>query len=138
MTQPIANRLVLPCGFNLLNRFGKSAMTECLAHPASCDPNEKHIELYKRWTAGNPGILISGNIMIDRNYREAPRNICLDEKSSIEAFKKLTNTTKSSSLDDKVAFIAQLSHPGRQATIASTFKSVGPSSIKLELPVSFF
>ena len=76
--------------------------------------------------------------MIDRNYREAPRNICLDEKSSIEAFKKLTNTTKSSSLDDKVAFIAQLSHPGRQATIASTFKSVGPSSIKLELPVSFF
>jgi len=59
----LKEELILPCGAKLQNRIAKSAMSEnmSLRHHG---PTEKLIEVYKRWTSGNPGLLITGNIMV--------------------------------------------------------------------------
>jgi 2,4-dienoyl-CoA reductase-like NADH-dependent reductase (Old Yellow Enzyme family) len=56
-------------------------MTECLADPETNAPNSKHIQLYSTWGKIGAGILITGNIMVDRNYLEAPANIAIEDST---------------------------------------------------------
>jgi 2,4-dienoyl-CoA reductase-like NADH-dependent reductase (Old Yellow Enzyme family) len=65
--------LTLPCGATLPNRIGKSAMTEGLCD-ASGRPNQRHERLYRRWSAGGAGLLITGNVMVDWRYLEPATN----------------------------------------------------------------
>ena len=67
---PIAAPLPLRnggCTAVLSNRIVKGAMTECLADPATHDPNLQHVALYRRWAqetrAGGP---ITGNVQVGR------------------------------------------------------------------------
>jgi 2,4-dienoyl-CoA reductase-like NADH-dependent reductase (Old Yellow Enzyme family) len=60
------------------NRTCKSAMTECLTDAANALPNALHCNLYRTWSLGGIGILVTGNVMVDSRYREAPRNVVLD------------------------------------------------------------
>lgn len=57
--------LTLPNGFVIPNRLAKVATSETLASYSN-NPNEKHVRLYQRWAASGTGMIISGNIMIDR------------------------------------------------------------------------
>ena len=61
----ILNSLTLPCGAVIENRLAKAAMTERLAH-ADHNPNELHYHLYETWAKSAPGLIITGNIMVDR------------------------------------------------------------------------
>ena len=64
LKQPLA----LPCGAVLPNRLAKAAMTERLAD--TCNrPTARHERLYRLWSEGCPGMLLTGNVQIDR-YRE--------------------------------------------------------------------
>lgn len=136
MASLLGDSLKLPCGVELINRIGKSATTECLAHASTGNPNESLCTLYERWSAGKPGLLITGNVMVDRRYREAPRNLCLDHQSCLNSYKTLVQSVRNAC--NGVAFVAQLSHPGRQTTIATSFHCVAPSPVRVSIPVSFF
>ncbi|MBW2191514.1 MAG: NADH:flavin oxidoreductase, partial [Deltaproteobacteria bacterium] len=68
---PLAQPLVLPCGASLPNRFCKSAMTEGLAD-ADDRATERHETLYRRWSEGGAGLLLTGNVQVDRRYLERP------------------------------------------------------------------
>ena len=77
----LSDKLELPAasGKYLPNRLVKASTTESLADPNTSLPNRNHNRLYKQWANGGCGMIITGNVMIDRKCREAPRNVVLDE-----------------------------------------------------------
>ena len=126
--------LVLPCGQSLANRFAKAAMTECLASPSVSAPTKAHIELYRRWSQGGAGLLITGNVMVDRRYREAPRNVVVEDERDLPMLQHWVQAVKG----EKAAgpgksslLVAQVSHPGRQCPISVTFSPVAPSAVQV-------
>ena len=117
----------LPCGVKLNNRIAKAAMTERLAKSDHL-PNEAHFRLYDHWASSGSGLLISGNIMVQSKYFESGGNIVLEAHTELDAFHKWTKTVTNKG----VQFWAQISHPGRQATIFNTWKPVSASNVKLK------
>jgi len=92
------------------------------------NPNQELCNLYKVWAAGGAGMLITGHMMIDRKNKSSHKDLVLDEKSNVEKFEKFAKACT----ENNMITIVQLNHPGRQATESS--KTVGPSSVRLELP----
>lgn len=117
----------LPCGLQLKNRIAKAAMTERLAN-AKNGANSMHAALYGHWAAQGAGLLITGNIMVDRRYKESAGNIVLEDESELQALKGLT----SAATQDGTQIWAQISHAGRQSSIFSTFKPIAPSAVHLK------
>ncbi len=127
MEHAVKKELELPCGVTIKNRIAKAAMTERLADEKN-HATEKLISLYQHWSDFGAGLLISGNIMIDRRYKESAGNIVLEDETGLESLKKMVQAGKG----NNTHFWAQISHPGRQATIFSTFSPIAPSAIKLK------
>ena len=117
----------LPCGETLPNRMAKAALTERLTDPSFL-PNEKHCQLYKTWASGGAGMLLSGNILIDKRYLESSGNVVVEGSAPEAPFKKWTTMVT----DTNTHFWAQLNHAGRQANIFSTLKPVSASDVKLK------
>ena len=53
----INEKLILPCGAEIKNRFLKSAMTEGLAK-SDATANKRHNNLYERWAKGGKEFLL--------------------------------------------------------------------------------
>ena len=75
MDQPLALR----CGRTLNNRLCKVATSEHLGDARSNDATPQLMALYGRWAAGGWGLVITGNVMVDRRALEAPRNVVFDD-----------------------------------------------------------
>lgn len=118
---------MLPCGVVIKNRIAKAAMTERLAtrkqHAGKALEN-----LYTHWSASGAGLLITGNIMVDKRYKEAAANIVLEDESGLAPLRKMVSAGK----QHGTHLWPQISHPGRQSTIFSTFKPIAPSAIQLK------
>jgi 2,4-dienoyl-CoA reductase-like NADH-dependent reductase (Old Yellow Enzyme family) len=128
--------LTLPCGTVLPNRLAKAAMTEGLAG-AGGHAGERIIRLYRRWAEGGIGLQITGNIMVDRRYRERPANIVIDGEQDAGAMQGLSNWAEAAqSGGGKV--IGQISHAGRQSPKAIAQEPVGPSAVAVKLPGGLF
>ena len=128
--------LALPCGATLPNRLAKAAMTEGLANPGG-RVSDRIIRLYQRWADGGIGLQITGNIMVDRRYRERPANIVVDGEQDEQALKGLTDWAEAAkSGGGKV--IGQISHAGRQSPKAIAPEPVGPSAVAVKLPGGLF
>lgn len=68
--RPLAEKFTLPNGTVLPNRIAKAAMSEQLARRNGAT-SQKMIDLYSAWGRGGAGLLITGNVMIDRLTRVA-------------------------------------------------------------------
>lgn len=128
MPNTLARELPLPCGAVVPNRLLKSAMTEGLAGPDG-QANARHQALYKAWSLGGAGILVTGNVMVDRNYLERPGNVVIDGDEDLGALRAWAKagTTKGNHL------WMQISHPGRQCTRIVSGKPIAPSAVQLKL-----
>ena len=113
--------LTLPSGLVLPNRIVKAAMTENLAD-ADNQPTEAHERLYRRWAAGGSGLLVTGNLMVDRRYLERSRNIVADRHLDVARLARVREAAGG------VAMIAQVSHPGRQTNRFVARTPVAPSA----------
>lgn len=122
----IEKEITLPCGATLRNRLAKSAMSENLALDGK--PHEKLWHLYETWGSGSLGLIITGNIMVDRNELGEPNNVILDSDDNLDHFREWTTRAKRQG----AAIWAQLNHPGRQAPAAISRTTVAPSAIKLK------
>ena len=124
---PLSEPLLLPCGAVLPNRIAKGAMTEGLADPDD-NATERHVELYGRWSDGGAGMLLTGNVMVDRRFLERPGNVVLEDHSGEGALRAwaAAGTRNGNHL------WMQISHPGRQCTRMSSSHPVAPSAVKLE------
>ena len=126
MTDPLTQPLALPCGVLLKNRLAKGAMTEGLAN-ADDNATERHASLYGRWSDGGAGMLLTGNVMVDRRYLERPGNVVIEGHGGEDALRRWAAAgTRSGN-----HLWMQISHPGRQCTRMSSSHPVSPSSEKL-------
>ncbi|WP_293625520.1 NADH:flavin oxidoreductase/NADH oxidase family protein [Salinisphaera sp.] len=120
--------LVLPCGQSLPNCIAKAAMTEGLAD-ARMNPTSELATLYRRWSHGGAGLLITGNVQIDRWDLERPGNVVIDGDADREALARWAAAAR----EGGSRVWMQLSHAGRQAPLYCTPRPVAPSPVGLKL-----
>lgn len=125
---PLRQPLTLPCGQVLGNRIAKAAMTEGLAD-ARMNATPALETLYRRWSRGGAGLLITGNVQVDRWDLERPGNVVIDGDADREALARWAGAAR----DQGNAVWMQLSHAGRQAPLYCSPRPVAPSSVRLRL-----
>lgn len=124
--------LELPCGLVLPNRLMKAAMSEALATPEHA-PDHRLERLYRTWSAGGYGLLVTGNVMVDRSQLGEPGNVVIEDEGDLDA---LTRWSKSAH-DGGTPIFVQLNHPGRQSNpLAFGHTPVAPSAVPMSLPGS--
>jgi 2,4-dienoyl-CoA reductase-like NADH-dependent reductase (Old Yellow Enzyme family) len=64
----------LPNGTVIPNRIAKAAMEENLANEDHV-PGKALIRLYRRWADGGAGLIITGNVMVDRHALTGPAGV---------------------------------------------------------------
>ncbi|MDO7636609.1 MAG: NADH:flavin oxidoreductase/NADH oxidase family protein, partial [Porticoccaceae bacterium] len=128
----LANTLTLPCGAVIPNRIAKAAMTEGLATPAGL-PTPELERLYGLWSDGGAGMLLSGNIQVDRDHLERPGNVIIDSPPSPEMQSALARWAAAATRNGN-HFWAQISHAGRQTQKNINPHPKAPSAVKLGLP----
>ncbi len=132
MAEGINAGLTLPSGLVLSNRLVKAAMTEGLAD-ARNEVTPRLETLYRRWAAAGPGLMLTGNVQIDRAHLEQAGNVVIDRDTkgaALDALKRFAAAAKSSG----GAVVMQLSHAGRQTPKLINPRPAAPSAIALGLP----
>lgn len=128
----LSKPLTLPCGATLPNRIGKGAMTEGMATPDG-RPTPELDRLYGLWSDGGAGILLSGNIVIDRDHLERPGNVVIDRAPDADMAERLARWARAATRGGN-HFWAQLSHAGRQTPAVVNRHPKSPSDVRLGLP----
>ncbi|MDH3768720.1 MAG: NADH:flavin oxidoreductase/NADH oxidase family protein [Gammaproteobacteria bacterium] len=91
------------------------------------------IALYRRWSAGGAGLLVTGNIMIDARYLERPGNIVIDNNGGESALRALADAGTHAGNH----LWMQISHPGRQCSRIVNNRPVAPSPVQLKILGNF-
>lgn len=128
MSTQLSRSLQLPCGVLISNRICKSATTEGLADMLD-KPTERLNNLYEIWAKSGAGLIISGNIVVDRRYLERVGNVVVEDCSSLLELKELS----AAGTRNGTQFWAQINHPGRQCTRFVVNKPIGPSATQLKI-----
>ncbi|EKF75561.1 NADH:flavin oxidoreductase [Alcanivorax hongdengensis A-11-3] len=123
--QTLGQSLALPCGATLGNRFAKSAMSEALG-TIDNHATEELVRLYQRWAEGGTGLLITGNIMVDRHHTGEPNNVVLEDETDMALLQRWAEAGKSQSGHIWV----QLNHPGKQIPrMLASGDTLAPSAV---------
>ncbi len=135
-TVTLASPMSLPCGATLKNRLVKAAMTEGVADTHN-RATSRHATLYGRWSAGGAGMLLTGNVQVDRRYLERPGNVVIEGPQSPEALAALRAYAAAGTANDTHLWM-QISHAGRQTPASVNPDPVGPSDVALAMPGAQF
>lgn len=128
MTALLSQPFKLPCGVTLPNRLCKAAMTEGLADPL-LRATPRHARLYRQWSEGGAGLLLTGNVMIDRRVLERPGNVAIDGNGGLD---ELRAWAKAGTVAGNQLWM-QISHAGRQSPRYVVSHPMGPSDVQLDL-----
>jgi 2,4-dienoyl-CoA reductase-like NADH-dependent reductase (Old Yellow Enzyme family) len=128
----LENSLTLPCGAEIPNRLAKAAMTEGLAS-ADGLPTAELERLYGEWSDGGAGLLLSGNIQVDRQHLERPGNVIVDQPADAKMQAALARWAAAATRNGN-QFWGQISHAGRQTQKIINPQPKAPSAVKLGLP----
>jgi 2,4-dienoyl-CoA reductase-like NADH-dependent reductase (Old Yellow Enzyme family) len=85
--------------------------------------------LYRRWAGSGAGLLLSGNIQVDRQHLERPNNIVIDDESGRVQLSRLAEAGRSRGAH----FWAQLSHTGRQVNSEINTAPLSPSDVDVDV-----
>jgi 2,4-dienoyl-CoA reductase-like NADH-dependent reductase (Old Yellow Enzyme family) len=107
-------------------------MTEGLATAAGI-PTAELARLYRLWSDGGAGMLLSGNIIIDKDHLERPGNVVIDRPPSPQMHDALVRWATAATHNGN-QFWAQISHAGRQTQKMVNKNPKAPSAVKLGLP----
>jgi len=120
----LSSSLTIPNGAVIRNRFGKSAMSEALG-TVDNRMTDALPRLYARWAAGGTGLLITGNVMIDRRHLGEPNNYALEDDRDMAL---LSAWAKAGTANGTQLWM-QINHPGRQVIRFIDPDPVGPSAV---------
>ncbi len=120
LSQPLS----LPNGSVIRNRLAKAAMSETLATYDN-RPTPGLIALYRRWARSGIGLIITGNIMIDRRALGEPGNVAIEDESDLPNLQEWARAATSQG----AAIWAQLNHPGKQSPKGLNAENIAPSAI---------
>jgi 2,4-dienoyl-CoA reductase-like NADH-dependent reductase (Old Yellow Enzyme family) len=121
--------LRLPNGVLIANRIAKAAMEENLADEDHA-PGERLIRLYQRWADGGAGLIITGNVMVDRHALTGPAGVVLENELYLQRFSQWANACRSRGAQAWM----QINHPGRQVLAALGQPARGPSAVAVDIP----
>lgn len=123
----LAQPLTLANGVVIKNRIAKSAMSEALGTTDN-RVTGKLPTLYSAWAAGGVGLVITGNVMIDRRALGEPNNVALEDERDLPL---LEQWAKQGTANGTQLWM-QLNHPGKQSPkLVSKHQPVAPSAIPL-------
>lgn len=120
--------LKLPNGQTVGNRIAKAAMEENLADRDQA-PSRELFRLYQAWADGSAGLLLTGNVMIDRRAMTGPGGVVLEDERHLERFRQWAEIARSGGAQVWV----QLNHPGRQTFANMGQQALAPSAVALEM-----
>jgi len=131
--QILSQPFTLPNGAVVKNRLAKSAMSEALG------TTDNHVTdglatLYRRWADGGIGLLITGNVMIDRRALGEPNNVALEDESDLELLKQWADA----GTRNGTQLWMQINHPGKQVPKGLNAESVAPSAIPFGKEIAAF
>ncbi|WP_411890267.1 NADH:flavin oxidoreductase/NADH oxidase family protein [Yoonia sp. SDW83-1] len=111
------------------NRILKSAMSEVMAVQGVFLPTDAHYRVYERWATGGTGIIVTGNVMIDRTALGEPGNVVLEDDTHLDRFTAWADAVHRANSDTR--FWMQINHPGKQSPKFLTPAPVAPSAVAL-------
>lgn len=90
--------LTLPfSGKVIKNRFCKAALSENLAR-ADGQIDKSHLDslvnLYNAWAEGGSGLILTGNVMVDRTMREMEYNVAVEDDRDLGRLKVWAETVQ--------------------------------------------
>lgn len=122
----LSDSLTLRSGTVLKNRICKSSMNEALAEPDG-SVSKAFRTLYATWATGGSGLLITGNVMVDRHHANEPLAVAVEDEKDLFLLEKWAATAKASGVE----IWPQLNHPGKQSPKFLNDQPVAPSAIPL-------
>lgn len=126
----LSEPLTLPCGQVLPNRIMKAALSEGLGDRRNA-PDKRLETLYTTWGRGGFGLIVTGNVMVDRTQLGEPGNVVIEDEQNLDALSRWAKSTK----DHGVPIWVQLNHPGRQSNPLNLGHTpVAPSAVALSFP----
>lgn len=129
----LARPLTLPNGTVLRNRLAKAAMSETLGTYDN-RPTPALVALYQRWAASGPGLILTGNVMVDRRALGEPGNVAIEDESDLDLLTQWAQAATSRG----VAIWAQLNHPGKQSTKGLNAYNIAPSAVPFRADLAAF
>ncbi len=127
MSEPrelLAEPLKLRCGALLPNRLAKAALSEQLGDRRN-RPTPELAELYRTWSRGGAGTLITGNVMVDPAALGEPRNVAVPREPDATGFEPWARSADGTG----TGLWVQLNHPGRQSPRFLSRQPVAPSAV---------
>src|SRR5690554_797269 len=137
ITQPaddaLAQPLTLRNGTIIKNRLMKSAMSEGLG-TADNRMTRQLIRLYDRWAKGGVGLLVTGNVMVDRRALGEPGNLVVEDERDLG----MLQAWATAGTQENTQFWMQINHPGKQVMRTLVKDPVAPSAIPFRTDMSRF
>lgn len=124
--------LTLTDDVTLPNRIGKAAMSENLCGEDGV-PTDGLTTLYERWGRGGAGMLLTGNVIVQRNGRTEPHNVVVEDDSRLPMLRRWAEAAQANGSK----LLMQINHAGRQAMRAVTWEPVAPSAVAVKRPGVF-
>ena len=122
----LENSIQLPNGTIIKNRIFKSAMSEALG-TTNQNPSQSLVTLYKTWANGGAGLVMTGNVMIDRTALGEPNNVAIEDERDLNMLMKWAKA----GTENGTHLWMQLNHPGKQSPKMISKEPVAPSAVPL-------
>ncbi|MEE2764674.1 MAG: NADH:flavin oxidoreductase/NADH oxidase family protein [Pseudomonadota bacterium] len=126
MQSPLSQDLKLRSGAVLKNRICKSAMNEAIATGEGRVVRQFEV-LYRTWAEGGAGLLVTGNVMVDKRHANEPLAVAVEDDRDALLLQLWAKAAKSHGGQ----IWAQLNHPGKQSPKFLNSEPVAPSPIPL-------
>ena len=123
-SNPIAEPIKLQRGAAIKNRLMKSAMSEALGTTDN-RATKAYPVLYRAWANGGIGLLITGNVMIDRRALGEPNNVAIEDDRDMTLLKEWV---AAATANDTQCWV-QLNHPGKQSPKGLNEENLSPSAV---------
>ncbi|KAK5708652.1 hypothetical protein LTR17_020484 [Elasticomyces elasticus] len=135
----ISQSITLPCGLTLPNRLVKCPMQETQAKgPYFNPPIETFKNLYSLWATSQYGLLITGQVQVDRRFLSISGDVCCHEGSPEPETLKLWREWARIAQANGTPCIVQLAHPGRMSPAGagarpSDMRTLCPSEVPVQI-----
>lgn len=120
--------LTLPNHTLIPNRIAKAAMEENMCD-ADHAPSDALLRLYQAWAQGGAGLILTGNVMVDRRAMTGPGGVVLEDARHMDRFKQWAQVARSGGAQVWM----QISHPGRQMMAALGQETWSASAVPLDM-----
>jgi 2,4-dienoyl-CoA reductase-like NADH-dependent reductase (Old Yellow Enzyme family) len=123
----LARPLALRSGAALPNRLVKAAMSEVLGDPATGAPTDELVRLYERWGRSGAGMLLTGNVPVDRGGLVESGNVVIEDERHLPGLRRWAEAAQAHG----ARLWMQLNHAGRQTPRRVVRQPVAPSPVAL-------